>query len=63
MLGSTLATVPGVTVDWNDKGRITFPLLSLEETHQVVVHTTPVQCSVVGQAPDGSGELMFLDNW
>lgn len=26
MLGSTLATVPGATVDWNCKGLMTFPL-------------------------------------
>lgn len=41
MLGSTLATVPGVTVDWNDKGRITLPLLSLEGTQSV--HTTQLR--------------------
>lgn len=30
MLGSTLATVPGATVDWNCSGRITFPRLFLQ---------------------------------
>lgn len=34
MLGSTLATVPGVTVDWNCKGLMTFPRLLLEAHNQ-----------------------------
>ena len=40
MLGSTRATVPGVTEDWNDRFRITFPLLLLEgtTTHNTVTH-------------------------
>lgn len=31
MFGSTLATVPGATVDWNCKGLMTFPRSLLEE--------------------------------
>lgn len=34
MLGSTLATVPGATVDWYCKGLITFPRLLLETQDQ-----------------------------
>ncbi len=36
MLGSTLATVPGATVDWNCKGLTTFPrsLLGTEDQRQ-----------------------------
>ena len=46
MLGSTRATVPGVTEDWNDRFRITFPLLSLEGTPNKVRHTTVTQNTV-----------------
>lgn len=34
MFGSTLATVPGATVDWNCKGLMTFPRLLLEAEDQ-----------------------------
>lgn len=34
MFGSTLATVPGVTVDWYCKGLMTFPRLLLETEDQ-----------------------------
>lgn len=34
MLGSTLATVPGATVDWNCNGLMTFPRLLLEVKDQ-----------------------------
>lgn len=40
MLGSTLATVPGATVDWYCKGLMTFPrlLLGTEDQHQCMRH-------------------------